>query len=61
MINPRVPADRSTTKPIAIFSCTRRLQEVHTKAEVVHTAIGLLGVRVILNSHLYEMYCDKYY
>ena len=36
MINPRISADWSTTKPIAAFSCTPRVQEVHTKAEVVH-------------------------
>ena len=36
MINPRISADWSTIKPIAAFSCTPRVQEVHTKAEVVH-------------------------
>ena len=36
MINPRISAVWSTTKPIAPFSCTPCLQEVHTKAEVVH-------------------------
>ena len=36
MINPRISADWGTTKPIAAFSCTRRVQEVHTKAEVLH-------------------------
>ena len=36
MINPRISAVWSTTKPIAPFSCTPRVQEVHTKAEVVH-------------------------
>ena len=35
MINPRTSADRSTTKPIAAFPFTPRVQEVHTKAEVV--------------------------
>ena len=34
MINPRISAVWSTTKPIAPFSCTPRVQEVHTKAEV---------------------------
>ena len=33
MINPRISADLSTTKPIAAFSFTQRVQEVHTKAE----------------------------
>ena len=36
MINLRISADWSTTKPIAAFSCTPLVQEVHTKAEVVH-------------------------
>ena len=36
MINLRISADWSTTKQIAAFSCTPRVQEVHTKAEVVH-------------------------
>ena len=35
MNNPRISAIRSTTKPIAAFSCTPSLQEVHTKAEIV--------------------------
>ena len=51
MINPRISAVWSTTKPIALFSCTPRVEEVHTKAEVVHPTIGLLGVVVILNNH----------
>ena len=33
MINPRISAVWSTTKQIAPFSCTPRVQEVHTKAE----------------------------
>ena len=36
MINPRISAVWSTTKPIAPFSCTPRVQEVHTRAEDVH-------------------------
>ena len=51
MINPRISAVWSTTQPIALFSCTS-VQEVHTKAEVVHPAIGLLGLGVKFNSHL---------
>ena len=31
MINPRISADCSTTKPIAAFSCTPRVQEVLAK------------------------------
>ena len=34
MINPRISAVWSTKKLIAPFSCTPRVQEVHTKAEV---------------------------
>ena len=34
MINPRISAVWSTTKQIAQFSCTPRVQEVHTKAEM---------------------------
>ena len=48
MINPRISADWSTTKTIAAFSCTPRVQEVHTKAEVVHPTPGLLGLRGII-------------
>ena len=36
MINPRISAVWNTTKPIAAFSCTPRVPEVHTKAKVVH-------------------------
>ena len=49
MINPRIPAVCSTTKPIALFSCTPRVQQVHTKAEVVHLTPGLLGLGVLFN------------
>ena len=44
MINPRISAIWSTNKPIAEFSCTPSVQEVHTKAEVVQLTIGLLGL-----------------
>ena len=47
MINPKVSADWSTTKPIAAFSCTPRVQEVHTKAEVLHLTPGHLGLEVL--------------
>ena len=51
MINPRISADWSTTTPIAKFSCTPCVQEVHTKAEVVHLTPGLLGLGVLFNIH----------
>ena len=51
MINPRISAVWSTTKQIAQFSCTPRVQEVHTKAEVVHLSSGLLGLGVLFNCH----------
>ena len=60
MINPRISADWSTTKPIAAFSCTPRVQEVHTKAEVKHLTPGFLGLGVLYNSHAEEMYCETY-
>ena len=47
MINPRISADWSTTKPIAAFSCSPGVQEVHTKAEVVHLTPGLLDLGVL--------------
>ena len=49
MINHRISADWSTTKPIAAISCKPRVQEVHTKAEVVHLTPVLLGLRVSFN------------
>ena len=49
MINPRISADWSTTKPIAAFSCTPRVQEVHTISEVLHLTLGLLGLGVLFN------------
>ena len=51
MINHRISADWSTTKPIAAFSCTPRVQEVHTKAEVVYITPGLLRLGVLYSSH----------
>ena len=51
MINPRISADWSTTKPIAAFSCILRVHVVHTKAEVVHLTPGLLDVGVLFNCH----------
>ena len=54
MINPRISADCSTTKTIAAFSCTPRVQEVHTKVEVVQLNPGLLGLGVLFNCHAEE-------
>ena len=51
MINPRISADWSTTKPIAPFSCIPHVQEVHTKAEDVHLTHCLLGLSVLFNCH----------
>ena len=50
-IDHRINADWSTTNPIAAFSCTPRVQEVYTKAEVVHLTPGLLGLGVLCSSH----------
>ena len=50
MINPRISADWSTTKPIAAFSCTPRVQEVHIKAEVIHLTPEE-GLGVLFNCH----------
>ena len=51
MINPRISAIWSHSKPIAAFSCTPRVQEVHTKAEVVLLTPGLLGFGVLFDCH----------
>ena len=51
MIIPRISADWSTTKPIAAFSCTPRVQEVDTKAEVVHLTPALRGLGVLCSCH----------
>ena len=50
MINLRISADLSRTKPIPAFSRTSRVQEVHTKADVYHSP-GLLGLGVLFNCH----------
>ena len=60
MINPRISAVWSTTKPIAPFYCTPRVQQAHTKAEVVHFTPGLLGLGVLFNCHALGMYCETY-
>ena len=46
--------------PIAAFSCTPSVQEVHTKAEVVHLSPGLQGLGVLINFQAMEMYCETY-
>ena len=51
MIKPKVSADWSTTKRIAAFSCTPHVQEVHTKAEVLHLTPALLGLGVLCSCH----------
>ena len=53
-------ADWSKTKPIAAFSCTPSIQEVHTKAEIVQLTPGLIRLGVIFNCHAFEMYCETY-
>ena len=57
MINPRISTVWSTTKSIAPFSCTPRVQEVHTKPDVVHLTPGLLDIGVLFNCHAY---CETY-
>ena len=49
MINPRISADWCMTKPIAAFSWTPRVNEVHTKAEIADLTPGLLGLGVLFN------------
>ena len=49
MINHTICADWSTTKPIAAFSYTPGVQEVHTKAEAIQLTPGLLGFGVLFN------------
>ena len=51
MIKHTISADWVTTKQIASFCCTPRLQEVQSKVEVVHLTPGLLGLGVLFNCH----------
>ena len=51
MINPGISAVWNATKPIAQFSSSLRVQEVHTKAEVEHLTPGLLALEVLFNCH----------
>ena len=44
MINTRISAVWSTNKQIEPFSSTPRVQEVYTKAEIVHLTPGILGL-----------------
>ena len=60
MINTRISEVWSKTKPIDPFTCTPRVQEIHTKAEVVHLTPGLLDLGVLFNCHVWEMYCETY-
>ena len=48
--NHSISADWCTTKPIAPFSCTRRVQ-VYTNAEFVHLSPCLPVFVVLFNSH----------
>ena len=60
MINSRISSVWSTTKQIAPFSCTQRVQEVYTKVEVVHLTPGVLGLGVLFNCDADEIYCETY-
>ena len=60
MINHRISADWCTTKLIATFSCTQRVQEIQAKAEVLHLTPGLQGLVVLFKCHAEEMYCETY-
>ena len=60
MINTRITADWSTTKPIAPFSCTPHVQEVQTIDKVLHLTPGLLSLGILFNIHAWEMYCETY-
>ena len=51
MIDPRISAVWSTIKQIEPFCCTPSVQEVHTKADVVHLTHGLLGSGVLFNCY----------
>ena len=51
MIIPRISPVWSTTKQIAQFSCTPHVQEVYTKAEIIHLIPGLLELVVLFYCH----------
>ena len=46
----KISSDWSATNPIAEYSCTPLIQEVHAKAEVVHLTPALLGLGVLSRS-----------
>ena len=46
------------TKPISPFSCTPRVEDIHSKAEVVHLTPGLLGLGVLFYCQALEMYSE---
>ena len=50
MINQNISAVWCTTKPIETFSCTQPVQQVHSKAEVIHLTPGLPGFVVLFIS-----------
>ena len=51
MIKPRISALWSATQQGSPFSCTPRVQEIHTKAEVLHLTPGPLGLGVLFYCH----------
>ena len=51
MFNTRKSAVWRTPKPIAPFSCTPRVQEVHLKAEILHPTHGPLDLGLLFNCH----------
>ena len=51
MINRRISEVWSTTKQIAPFSCTPRVQQGHTITEVIHLTPSLLDLVVLFNCH----------
>ena len=51
MIKPGISALWNATQQRAPFSCTPRVQKVHTKADVVHLTTGLQGLGVLFNFH----------
>ena len=74
MINPRISAvwrpqlwivlhtwcTRECCNRLGPFSCTPRVQDLRTKAEVVHLTPGLLGLCVLFNSHAYDFFFETY-
>ena len=51
MIKPRISALWSATQQRSPFSCTPRVQEVNTKAEVLYLTPGPLGLGVLFYCH----------